>query len=78
MHCIKQEKQTNLKIKICISDLETNESFNAMAKTAAGKAANSSEPFRIEHFDYENFVVANQMVQNGEELTLTGITVSTL
>jgi gamma-aminobutyric acid type B receptor len=56
-----------------ISDLESNDSLNKLAREEAGNR-NSSDRFWIEDFEYNNSVVADQMMRNWDSVAFTGVT----
>ena len=46
-----------------------------MVKAASVSMRNSSERFRIEHFDYGNSVIAERMMLNWNTVSFLGVTV---
>ena len=57
-----------------IQDLETNFTLNELAKASSAER-NMSGPFRMEHFDYGNTVILEQMMENWNSTAFRGITV---
>ena len=49
-----------------------------MAKAASVSMRNSSERFRIEHFDYGNSVIAERMMVNWNTVSFLGVTVRSI
>lgn len=56
------------------ADLENNDTLNALAKEYSGMQ-NDSERFGMEHFEYNNSVIVEQMMTNWETTTFLGVTV---
>ena len=65
----------NSTVCIPLKDLAQNSTLNELAKASSAEK-NMSGPFRMEHFDYSNPVIVEQMMENWNNLAFTGITVS--
>ena len=58
-------------------DLKENDELNELAKNASSPDTIVNGSFGMEHFDYENYVIADRMLFNWNQVTFLGLTVRT-
>ena len=62
---------------ICFSfqDLREDDTFNELAKNASSPDTVVNGSFGMEHFDYQNYIIADRMLYNLNQVTFLGLTV---
>ena len=64
-------------IVFSFQDLKENDELNELAKNASSPDTIVNGSFGMEHFDYENYIIADRMLFNWNQITFLGLTVRT-